>query len=196
MKKILTLSLLLSTLFFTSCVDKDFNLNDLADDNIGLGDAETEVSAPTGDIEIALDDILTPTLRASESYTLISQTVEDVLPLASDWLSDDFKEYLTSGDSEITLSAECSPFPEGLPDITVEIFFGDVALFDTTQTLSYNDTKITSTALSQDDIDVIVSATELRYKLYFAEESFTCDFENYENLTITLTLTRTGAITF
>ncbi len=194
MKRFFTFFLLLLTLSLVGCVDDNFNLGDIDNENNGLGDADTEVTAPIGTIEIDLDEIMTIS-RAAETYTLISQTVEDELELKEGWMSDDIKDILTSNGSEIKISVECTPFPDGLPEIKADLAVGDVQLFDATQVINAETPKITTTSLDQSEIDAIAAAKSLNYKLLFSEKSFTCDFEDCRTLTVKISITRTGAIT-
>lgn len=194
MKRLFTYIITLSVLFFTSCVDKDFDLSDVNTDNSGVGDKETEITIPVATIEIDLEDILEELTRAKKSYTFKDQDIEDTIELGDNWLKEEFKSALTANGGKISLSLECSEYPEGLPAATAEIWFGDIALFDKAQTISAQNHKVTTAKLDDQTIDEISKSSSLNYKIHFAEKSFECDFDGAENIEFKLSMTKTGAI--
>ncbi len=195
--KTIKLSLLaFVALLFSSCVDNSYNLDDLDDDNTGLGDSTTEVSAPLGTIEIPFENIIEGYTRAAQQYTLIDQTVEDEFTLEDEWLSESIVSSLTDSDGTITITASCDNYPEGLPEITFEVWFGSIAFFDGVQVISSENPSITTGELSAQDVKDIAASTTLKYKAYFSEKTFTADLGDLDGLVIKITINKTGAIKF
>ncbi|MFI3287633.1 MAG: hypothetical protein R3Y61_04060 [Rikenellaceae bacterium] len=195
--KTIKLSLLaFAAILFASCVDNSYNLDDLDDDNTGLGDSSTEVSAPLGTVEIPFENIIEGYSRAAQQYTLIDQTVEDEFLLEDGWLSESIVNSLTDSDGTITITASCDNYPEGLPEITFEIWFDSVVFFDGVQVISSENPSITSGELTAQEVKDIAASTTLKYKAYFSEKTFTADLDDVESLVIKLSITKTGAIKF
>ncbi|MFI3299526.1 MAG: hypothetical protein R3Y49_06970 [Rikenellaceae bacterium] len=188
------LALIIVLFAFTGCVDNDYDLSDVNSDNIGLGDSETIISAPIGDIVLSLDDILTDFTRATQEYTLTDQNIESTIALDEGWITDQVKNTLTSGGGTIVVSASCDVYPEGVPQMTLQLWFDNIALFDDSQVINSQNTSITSQELDSDEVNDIVNASQLRYSIYFAEKTFSCDFEDVENLVIKLSITKKGPI--
>lgn len=196
MKTILTPFLALVLLLAVGCVDDNYDLNDLEDDNTGLGDSNSIVSAPVGDIPLPLNEILEDFTRATEEYTLIDQNVEGEYIFEEGWLSDEIKNTLTSGDGTVTVTASCETYPVGLPEITLQIWFGDIAVFEENQVINATNTEATSKDFDTDTVATMLESTQISYQVYFAEKTFSCDFEDIENLILKLSVTKTGPIKF
>ncbi|MFI3286566.1 MAG: hypothetical protein R3Y08_07930 [Rikenellaceae bacterium] len=194
MKKIFTLFVAVSSLSLASCVDDSFNLDDVNNDNVGVGDSNTVINVPVATIDLNFSDILSDFTRAVQTYTFEEQEIEDSIELGENWLDEEFKSKLTSGEGEISLTVECSEYPEGLPGATFEVWFDEIALFDGEQRLNSNNPKITTSSLGEQEIDDIAAANTLTYKVSFDEKSFECDLDELENITFSLSLTKTGAI--
>ncbi len=183
---------MLSAIAFTACVDNSYDLGNIDSDNIGLGSEESVITAPVGCIEINLADILLNFTRASQTYTLSDQVVESSYLLNEGWLSSDIKSALTGGNGEVSLSAAFTPYPEGLPSLTIDVWFGEIQLFDDAQVVSAQSPKVTSQMLSDEEIEAISEARTMGYRITFSESSFTCDFEEAEQIEVNLTITKNG----
>ncbi len=196
MKNLFTFLLALSIFSLVGCVDREFDLSDVNDENVGLGDANSVVTVPITTIELNFEDILSNYTRATQSYTLSNPTIEKSIELGENWLDEDLKSTLTDGDGDIYLTLECVTYPAGFPSASYELWFDDIAILDQAQTISEENPSITTSALNDQMIDEIAASTSLNYKVTFSELTFECDLEELENLTFQLSLTRTGAIKF
>ncbi len=196
MKKLFTYLLLSTSIVFVGCIDSEFDLGNVNNDNVGIGDSESEITLPVTSINLNLDDILVDFTRATQTYTLDSQTVEDTFSLGQGWMDEELKSQLVSEDGDVKINIEFTPYPEGLPEATIDLWFGDISLFDEAQVVNSNNTVVTTSSLSVDEIDEIYNTETLSYKVYFSEQTFSCDFEDLDCITLNVTLTRTGAITF
>ncbi len=195
MKKIiLTAAIILSSLSFMSCVDDSYDLENVKNDNNGLGDKNTVISVPIGDIAIPFDEIMENITRAVEKYRLKEQDIKETYELPEGWLNEEIRNTLTNGDGTVTITAKCSAYPTGFPGMTIDLDFSGETIFDKPVVINSKNTEVTTDPIDDKKIEDITKSTELTYSIHFDQKEFECDIEELEDLIISISITKSGPI--